>query len=86
MKILIIGGNGTIGKKVSDYFSQKNEVITAGRTQGNITVDISDSDSIKKMFIETGKLDALICIAGEAKWADFNELSEEDYYIGFKSK
>ena len=38
------------------------------------------------MFEQTGKLDAIICIAGESKWADFHELSEEDYYIGLKSK
>ena len=86
MKLLIVGGSGTIGKKVTSYFSDINEVITASRTSGDVTVDISDSNSIKKMFEQTGKLDAIICIAGEAKWADFNELSEEDYYIGLKSK
>jgi len=86
MKLLIVGGSGTIGKKVTSYFSDTNEVITASRTSGDVTVDISDSNSIKKMFEQTGKLDAIICIAGEAKWADFNELSEEDYYIGLKSK
>jgi hypothetical protein len=31
-------------------------------------------------------VDAIICIAGEAKWADFNDLTEEDYYIGLRSK
>ena len=86
MKLLIVGGSGTIGKKVTSYFSDTNEVITASRTSGGITVDISDSNSIKKMFEQTGKLDAIICIAGESKWADFHELSEEDYYIGLKSK
>ncbi len=86
MKLLIVGGNGTIGKKVTSYFSKKNEVIIGGRTSGDVTVDISDSSSIKKMFKETGKVDAIICIAGEAKWADFNEISEEDFYIGLKSK
>ena len=86
MKLLIVGGNGTIGKKVTSYFSDKNEVIVGGRTSGDVAVDISDSSSIKKMFEETGKVDAIICIAGEAKWADFNEISEEDFYIGLKSK
>ena len=52
----------------------------------SLFVDISDSNSIKKMFEQTGKFDAIICIAGEAKWADFNELTEEDYYFGLKSK
>lgn len=86
MKILIIGGNGTIGKKVSNYFFDKNDLIIAGRSNGDFNVDIADSNSIKQMFNKIGKLDVIICIAGEAKWANFNELSEEDYYIGLKSK
>lgn len=86
MKILIIGGNGTIGKKVVSYFEKEHEVLIAGRKSGDVTVDIADSDSIQKMFELTGKLDAILSIAGEAKWADFNELTEDDYYIGLKSK
>ncbi|MFY0599400.1 MAG: short chain dehydrogenase [Cyclobacteriaceae bacterium] len=86
MKILIIGGYGTIGKRVADHFSKEDEIIIAGRTAGDVKVDISDSSSIKKMFEETGKVGAIVCIAGEAKWADFNELTEDDYYIGLRSK
>ncbi len=86
MKILIIGGNGTIGKRVSTYFSENNEIIIGGRTSGNVKVDIADSHSIKTMFEEVGKVDAIVCIAGEAKWAPFNELTEDDFYIGLKSK
>ncbi|WP_405352225.1 short chain dehydrogenase [Nonlabens sp. Asnod3-H03] len=86
MKILIIGGHGTIGKKVVSHFQDENEIIIAGRTNGDITVDIADAKSIKTMFDQLGKLDAIICIAGEAKWAPFNDLTEDDYYIGLKSK
>lgn len=86
MRILIIGGNGTIGRRVSTHLADKNELIIGGRTRGDVTVDIADSNSIKAMFEKTGKVDAIVCIAGEAKWANFNELSEEDYYVGLKSK
>jgi NAD(P)-dependent dehydrogenase (short-subunit alcohol dehydrogenase family) len=86
MKILIIGGNGTIGKRVVSHFNEKNEILIAGRTNGDVTVDITNSSSIKSMFEKIGKVDAIICIAGEAKWDDFNKLSEDDYYIGLKSK
>lgn len=86
MRILVIGGKGTIGRRVSDHFMQEHEVIIAGRSSGDVTVDITDSNSIKAMFEQTGKLDAIVGIAGEAKWAPFSELSEEDYYIGLKSK
>ncbi len=86
MKILIIGGNGTIGKKVSAHFSKKHEVIIGGRNSGDTTVDIADSGSIEAMFASVGKVDAIVCIAGEAKWAEFDTLTEDDFYIGLRSK
>ena len=86
MKILIIGGNGTIGKAVTNHYRKNHEVIIGGRKSGDINVDIADIDSIDKAFDKIGKVDAIACIAGEAKWAPFKELSEEDYYIGIKSK
>lgn len=86
MKILIVGGNGTIGKKVSTHFSKNHQVIIGGRHSGDVTVDIADSKSIKAMFETIGKVDAVICVAGEAKWAEFASLTEEDFYIGLKSK
>lgn len=68
------------------FFSEDNDLIIAGRKSGDINVDISDSKSIQAMFDKLGQIDAIICIAGEAKWADFDDLTEEDYYIGLKSK
>ena len=60
MKILIVGGYGTIGKKVSAHFAKKHEVINAGRNAGDVTVDIADSQSIEKMFETVGKVDAIV--------------------------
>ena len=86
MKILIIGGNGTIGKKVSKHFSKNHEVIIGGRHSGDVTVDIADGQSIKSMFETIGKVDAVVNIAGDAKWAEFASMTEADFYIGIKSK
>ncbi|MEM6541015.1 MAG: short chain dehydrogenase, partial [Bacteroidota bacterium] len=86
MKIVVIGGTGTLGKPVVNYFKKDNEVIVAGRTTGDILIDIADSASIKRLFEKVGVLDAIVSIAGEAKWGNFNSLSEEEYYIGLKSK
>lgn len=86
MKILVIGGNGTIGKKVSKRLSEKHKVLIAGRNSGDVTVDFSDSNSIKSMFEKIGNVDAIVAIAGDAKWDKFNNLSEDDFYIGIKSK
>ncbi len=86
MKILIIGGNGTIGKKVTQYFKTKYDVLIGGRTSGDVIIDISQSHSIENALKQVGKLDSIICIAGEAKWDTFDNLTENDFYIGLKSK
>lgn len=86
MRILIIGGNGTIGRTVTSRLEEKHKVIIAGRTSGDVTVDIADLESVRRMFDSVGKLDAVVCIAGEAKWDHFDNLSEEDFYVGIKSK
>lgn len=86
MKIVIIGGNGTIGKRVAEHLSKKHEVLIASRTSGDILVDIADASSIKSMYESVENIDAVVCIAGEAKWESLENLSEEDHYIGIKSK
>lgn len=86
MKLLIVGGHGAIGKTLSSHFKKNNEVIIAGRSKGDVKVDISEPVSIQKMFETVGAVDAIICAAGEAKWATFENLTEEDYYFGFRNK
>lgn len=86
MRILIIGGNGTIGRKLVERLSEKHEIVIAGRNSGDVLVDFSDSESLKAMFDQVGKLDAIVCMAGEAKWDKFDKLSEADFYIGIRSK
>jgi len=86
MKILIIGSTGTIGKYVAQYFLKDHEVIGASRSDDLYPVNIADKESIGQLFKKTGKVDAIICAAGEAKWGDFQEMTEEDFYVGIKSK
>ena len=61
-------------------------MIIAGRNFGDATVDINNSESIKTMFEKVGKVDAVVCTAGEAKWAQFNSMTEDDFYICIKNK
>lgn len=87
MKILIVGGAGTIGQYIVDRCKENSdEVITAGRCTGDVNVDMTSTTSIAELFKAVGNIDALVVIAGEAKWAPFQEMSEDDFYIGLKSK
>ena len=54
MRILIIGGKGTIGKRVSEHLAKKHHVLIGGRSTGDVLVDIADSNSIKAMFEAVG--------------------------------
>ncbi len=68
------------------YLSGRHDVVMAGRSSGDVNVDIGDNESIEKMFEEVKTADGVVCIAGEAKWDKFANLSEEDFYVGIKSK
>lgn len=86
MKILIIGGNGTIGKRVAERLSQKHELIIGGRNSGDVTVDIASSASIAEMFKKTGKVDSIICTAGTGYYGPFYGMTEDDIMPGIKGK
>ncbi|MCR9249805.1 MAG: short chain dehydrogenase [bacterium] len=86
MQILLIGGNGTIGKTVAEKLRQKHEVIIAGRSNGDVIVDIEDVHTIHTAYKKYPDLDAVVCIAGEARWAPLTEMTNEDFYIGIRSK
>ncbi|MGN7744141.1 short chain dehydrogenase [Pseudomonas sp. 22526] len=86
MKILLIGANGTIGSAVDKELSQRHEVIRIGRTSGDFQVDISDSASIRALFEQTGKFDALICAAGNVSFAPLGEMSAQHFALGLQDK
>jgi len=86
MKILLIGATGTIGKRISAQLSKKHEIVSGGRTNADVVVDITDSASIEKMYESVGSLDAVICAAGPAKFGLLADLTEEDFYIGIRGK
>ena len=86
MKILLIGASGTIGKRINAELSKKHEIVSASRSGADVEVDITDADSIEKMYEAVEGIDAVICAAGPAKFGLFRELGEEDFYIGIRGK
>ena len=86
MKILLIGAGGTIGSAVDKELSKRQEIVRIGRKSGDYQVDISDSASIRKLFEQTGKFDALICAAGNVTFAPLADMTEESFALGLKDK
>ena len=86
MRVLLIGASGTIGTRIYDAISRRHEVRRAGRASGDVNVDITSADSIRKMYETTTNIDAVICAAGPAKMAPLAELTEDDVYVGIRGK
>jgi NAD(P)-dependent dehydrogenase (short-subunit alcohol dehydrogenase family) len=86
MKVLIIGASGTIGQAVVQELSPRHEIVKVGRKSGDVNVDITSTESITKMYEEIGSFDALVATTGNVHFGDFNQMSEQDYYVGIKDK
>jgi len=86
MKILLIGGTGTIGSKVANRLETENELIIAGRSSGDVQVDITNPESIQNLFVETGSVDAVIVTAGSAPVKPLPSSNNEDFLKGVRSK
>jgi NAD(P)-dependent dehydrogenase (short-subunit alcohol dehydrogenase family) len=87
MKILVIGGSGTIGRAVVNELKSDSEVITASLNNGEYTVDLADQASIAALFQQTGPLDAIICAASRGVVIKpVKEMAIEDYQASLQQK
>jgi NAD(P)-dependent dehydrogenase (short-subunit alcohol dehydrogenase family) len=86
MKILIVGGTGTIGRTLKEAFGKWHEVITASRQTGDVQVDIADPDSIRKMYESLPGLDACVCTAGTGYYGDFQTMTTSMMEPGIRGK
>jgi NAD(P)-dependent dehydrogenase (short-subunit alcohol dehydrogenase family) len=86
MKILVVGASGTIGRAVVSELGARHEVVTAGRSSGDLRLDITDAQSIRQAFGKIGALDAVVSTAGKVKFAPFAAMGEQDYQIGINDK
>jgi NAD(P)-dependent dehydrogenase (short-subunit alcohol dehydrogenase family) len=86
MRILVVGGTGTIGRAVTNALEGGHEVLTASRNSGDFRVDISAPESITALFQQTGKVDAVISCAGNAAFKPLTELTDEDVAFSLGNK
>lgn len=86
MKILLIGASGTIGSAVANELEQRHDVLRISRTRGDYQVDISSSASIRSLFEQTGRFDALVCAAGNVTFAALEDMTEEHFALGLNDK
>lgn len=85
MKILVVGASGTLGKAVVAELGPRHEIISAGRSSGE-HVDIGDATSVRALFARTGRLDAIVCAAGNVHFGPLADMTPELFGIGLGNK
>lgn len=86
MKILIIGASGTIGQAVIEDLAFRHDIIDVGKESGQYQVDISSEKSVRELFAQVGKVDAIIVAAGDVHWGPLKDITAEQFRIGIDEK
>lgn len=86
MKILLVGATGTIGAAVAQTLETRHEILRSSRTHSPFTVDLADPDSIRRLYAQVGRVDAVVCAAGQAIFRPLLDLSDADFALGLANK
>ncbi len=79
MRILLVGASGTLGRAIAAELSPRHDIVTAGRSSGDIRIDITKSDSIISGMQQAGKIDAVISAAGHVTFAPLGDFKPADF-------
>lgn len=85
-KVLILGATGLIGKAIAELLEGKAEVVKASFSHPENKVDISEPESLKALFAKVGKVDAIVCTAGMAEFALWDQADDAQWDFGIKNK
>lgn len=86
MRILVVGASGVIGQAVVAELGARHEVVTAGRSSGDLAIDVTDVASIRAGFDRAGSLDAVVSTTGKVHFAPFADMTAADYEVGLRDK
>ena len=86
MHILVVGAAGTVGQAVVKALSRRHEIVSAGRSAGDVTVDLMNEDSVRAMYAKLGKLDAVVACAGHVHFGPVSAMTPEQFRKGLNDK
>ena len=86
MRILVVGGSGTVGQAAIKALSARHEIVTAGRSAGDVRVDLMDEASVRAMFEKLGRLDAVVSAAGHVHFGPVATMTPEQFRKGLNDK
>ncbi|VVD77481.1 short chain dehydrogenase [Pandoraea commovens] len=85
MKILVLGGTGTIGTAVMAELKH-HDLISVGKTCGDQQCDIGSDESVSALFQRVGKVGAIISATGDMFFGAFDDMTPAQVNVGLQSK
>ena len=79
LRVLIVGASGTLGRAVAAELGARHEIVTAGRSSGDVHIDLTDPASIEAALAKAGKVDAVISTAGKVTFAPLADFKAAAY-------
>lgn len=86
MRILVVGASGTVGQAVVKALSARHEIVTAGRSGGEVSVDLMNAQSVSAMYAKLGALDAVVACAGHVHFGPVATMTPEQFRKGLDDK
>jgi NAD(P)-dependent dehydrogenase (short-subunit alcohol dehydrogenase family) len=86
MKVILVGASGTLGRAIAARLGSRHELIRVGHQSGDLQVDITQPESIRTLFAQVGRFDALISAVGSVTFAPFTEMTPEAFEKGLQDK
>lgn len=86
MRVLLIGGSGTIGSAVASALREVGDEVVSVSRSSTPSVDIVDLASIHALFDAVGVVDAILATTGKVPYRMTPEATAEDFAEGFADK
>ena len=86
MRIIIVGAAGAVCRTAVEALSGRHEVISVGRTSGDVQMDIEDIDSMRAMYQQVGRVDAVVSAVGQVHFGPVHEMTSGQFMGGILRK
>ncbi|MGB3316644.1 MAG: short chain dehydrogenase, partial [Albidovulum sp.] len=86
MKIILVGASGDIGRIVQDELGKRHEIVTVGRSAGDVRLDMANHAAVRAMYQQVGPFDAAVSYGGDVTFARLEDFTQETFLHGLRQK